>query len=162
MKIAKKPKDVIKLCHAAIGSAVLLVSDKLDVDDEPFLVCAAPEKGKRAARSGITHGLYDDERSLFLVSLRTGLMREPPHLSSRVIIFSDAEVNLGAETPRGALAELEQEVRQIKVGAQSPAVTAERVLEKFVTVFVPDSEPERLCFEMAQRVLANGNSTSSR
>lgn len=162
MKIATKPNDVIKLCHAAIGSAVLLVSDKLEVDDEPFLVCAVPEKGKRSARSGMTHGLYDDERSLFLVSLKTGLMREAPHLSSRVIIFRDAELHLGEETPRGALAELKQEARAFIVGAQAPAVTAERVLADFVSTFVPETGPERLCFEMAQRVLANGDSTSSR
>lgn len=153
MKIATRPADVIKLCHAAVGSVVLLVSSMLELDDEPLLVCAKPAKGKRSARPKMSHGLYDDERELFLVSLRTGLSREMPNLSSRVIIFMEAEVSLGEETPRGSMSELTEDQRRIAVGAQAPARTAEECLMDFVSTFAPETGPERLCFERAKRHL---------
>ncbi|MBK6616459.1 hypothetical protein [Ottowia sp.] len=155
MKIAGTPKDVIKLCHATVGCLVMLVSAQLEVDDEPFLVCATPDKGRRAARPGMSHGLYDDERHLFLVSMKTGLMREAPNLSSRVIIFREAEVQLGSESPRGALAALADERRAMKVGEEAPQMTAEQCLADFVATFSPSTGPERLCFERAQQHLAS-------
>ncbi len=161
MKIAGTPKAVIKLCHAAVGSVIRLVSDKLEVDDERFLVCAVPEAGKRAARPRMTQGLYDDERCLFLVSLTTGLMKNRPHLSSRVIIYSEAEVLLGEETPRGSMAELKMEAELIAIG-DSAGPTPADCLADFVTTFVPETGPERLCFERAQRVLTSMKSAASR
>ena len=154
MKVASMPMDVIKLCHATVGSVVQLVSEMLMLDDGPFLVCAIPEKGKRGSRARMTQGLYDDERSLFLVSMKTGLLKDMPHLSSRVIIFSEAEVQLGQETPRGALAELEEDRRTLFVGSEVPASTAEGCLADFVLTFAPQTGPERLCFERAQRHLS--------
>jgi hypothetical protein len=161
MKIAGNPKAVIKLCHAAVGSVVRLVSAKLEVDDEPFLVCAVPDVEKRAARARMTQGLYDDQRCLFLVSLTTGLMKERPHLSSRVIIYSEAEVLLGEETPRGAMEDLKKEAELVAIGG-SKSTTPADCLADFVTTFVPETGPELLWFERAQRVLASMNSDASR
>lgn len=155
MKIAGTPKDVIKLCHATVGCLVMLVSAQLEVDDEPYLVCATPDKGRRAARPGMSHGLYDDERHLFLVSMKSGLMREAPNLSSRVIIFREAEVLLGSESPRGALAALCDERRALKIGEDVAQLTAEQCLADFVSTFAPSTGPERLCFERAQQHLAS-------
>lgn len=154
MKIAGTPSDAIKLCHASIGSVVLLVSASLEVDDEPFVVCASEAtKGRRAARKGMTHGLYDDQRELFLVSLKSGLKRDLPHLSSRVIIFNEAEVTLGEETPRGSMSALKHERQRIVIGEQASPRTAEECLADFVATFAPETGPERLCFDRAKRHL---------
>lgn len=85
-----------KLCHAKPGDCVRLPDRDGNLTDELFMVCAFPVKGKRAARPLISHGLYDDERPLFLVSLETGLAREMPHLSSRAEIVRDVVLVQGA------------------------------------------------------------------
>ena len=41
-------------------------------------------------------------------------------------------------------------------------MTAEFCLANFVSVFVPETGPEKLCFDMAKRLLASGDLNSSR
>lgn len=82
----------------------MLVDSQMRLDQEPYLVCAVDDKHKRAARANMPHGLYDDERQLFLVSLSTGQTKDRPSLSSRVIMFPEANLQLGAEFPKDALA----------------------------------------------------------
>ncbi|KVP96453.1 hypothetical protein WJ97_11225 [Burkholderia ubonensis] len=73
-----------KICHARIGQKVRLPDSKTgEVQPEVFVVVALDKPGRRAARPGMSHGLYDDERELMLVSLTTGIARKMPHLSSR-------------------------------------------------------------------------------
>lgn len=83
---------------------VMLVDSQMQLDQEPYLVCVIADKHKRAARANMPHGLYDDERQLFLVSLSTGQTKDMPSLSSRVIVFPEASLQLGAEFPKDALA----------------------------------------------------------
>ena len=73
-----------KICHAHIGQKVRLLDPKTgEVQREIFVVVALEKHGRRAARAGMSQGLYDDERELMLVSLTTGIARKMPHLSSR-------------------------------------------------------------------------------
>lgn len=106
MKFSMPSQSYTKLCHAKPGMVVMLVDSKMQLDQEPYLVCVIADEKKRSARIGMSHGLYDDERRLFLVSLSTGQMKEMPNLSSRVIMFPDADLELGPESPKDALASL--------------------------------------------------------
>ncbi|KVP16840.1 hypothetical protein [Burkholderia ubonensis] len=73
-----------KICHARIGQKIRLPDTKTgEVQPEVFVVVAKEEPRRRAARPGMSQGLYDDERELMLVSLTTGIARKMPHLSSR-------------------------------------------------------------------------------
>jgi hypothetical protein len=73
-----------KLCHATVGQQVRLPDTQTgEVQKEVFIVAAREQRGQRGSRAGMSHGLYDDERELMLVSLSTGLARRMPHLSSR-------------------------------------------------------------------------------
>ncbi|KWA83935.1 hypothetical protein WL29_21450 [Burkholderia ubonensis] len=73
-----------KICHAQVGQKVRLPHPQTgDIHPEVFVVVALEQPGKRGPRSGVSQGLYDDERELMLVSLTTGLARKMPHLSSR-------------------------------------------------------------------------------
>lgn len=71
-----------KLCHAKPGDIVRL-------ENGLHMVCAFPVKGKRAARPMMMHGLYDDERPLFLVNMASGEAVVMPHLSTRLEIVHD-------------------------------------------------------------------------
>lgn len=104
MKFSMPSQSHTKLCHAKPGMVVMLVDSTLQLEQEPYLVCVIADEKRRAARAAVSHGLYDDERRLFLVSLVTGQMREMPSLSSRVIMFPQADLQLGQESPEGALA----------------------------------------------------------
>ncbi|MBN3839334.1 hypothetical protein [Burkholderia sp. Ac-20349] len=97
MKVMTEEQDVIKLCHANPGDVVQLVDGNMLSEGSTYLVCVVPDKDKRSARPGMTHGLYDEERSLFLVNISTGERRDMAHLSSRAVIFDRAEVHLGRE-----------------------------------------------------------------
>lgn len=77
-----------KLCSASVGSVV-------QIEDKTYMVCAFNPGGKRAQRPNMSHGLYDDERDLFLVDLSTGEAVKMPHLSSRVDICRDPVLTLG-------------------------------------------------------------------
>lgn len=106
MKFSMNSQSYTKLCHAKPGTVVMLVDSKMQLDQEPHLVCVIADEKKRAARANMSHGLYDEERRLFLVSLSTGQMKDMPNLSSRVIMFPDADLQLGPEFPTDALASL--------------------------------------------------------
>jgi hypothetical protein len=90
--------DLPKLCHARPGDVVQIVDTEGDVEPSLYLVCVFPVKGKRAGRGVelINHGLYDEERPLFLVDIETGISREMPHLSNRVQIRRDVRVEVKA------------------------------------------------------------------
>lgn len=97
-----------KICHAKVGGQVRLPDPKTgEVLPEVFVVVAVEEpqvgrrRAPRAARSGMMHGLYDDERKLMLVSLTTGITRPMPHLSSRAQILRADE--LQPYLPEGVL-----------------------------------------------------------
>lgn len=81
-----------KLCHAQIGGTVRLTGPDGEPMSELFIVSTFNEKGRRAGRSGMMHGLYDEERPLFLTSLASGEAVPMPHLSSRVEIVRDVAV----------------------------------------------------------------------
>lgn len=86
-----------KLCHAKPGDQIrLLDTETGDVMPEVFVVVAIKAPGRRAARKGMSQGLYDEQRELLLVSLMSGEARKMPHLSSRVdILHEDARITLG-------------------------------------------------------------------
>lgn len=89
-----------KICHAPVGSLVQLpTTDREPTDADPvYLVCAfQADKHQRAARPLMTHGLYDDQRQLFLVNVATGEAIAMPHLSSRALIVRDATIHVTVE-----------------------------------------------------------------
>jgi hypothetical protein len=91
---------VPKLCSVPVGSVVRLRDDLLTEpkeEDPVYLVCAFNVPGRRPARELMTHGLYDEERPLFLVDLRTGTAIAMPNLSSRVQVLKDASITLTEE-----------------------------------------------------------------
>lgn len=116
MKFSLPPQSYTKLCHAKPGMVVMLVDSQMQLDQEPYLVCAVADKHKRAARVNAPHGLYDDERQLFLVSLSTGQTKDMPNLSSRAIMFPEANLQLGAEFPKDALANVAALAKESLVG----------------------------------------------
>jgi hypothetical protein len=97
MKVLTEESDFTKLCHAVPGDVIKLVDSNMLSDGQTFLVCVIKDPSKRAARPNMSHGLYDDQRCMFLVNIETGEMRDMAHLSSRVLIFRKAEVRLGKE-----------------------------------------------------------------
>ncbi|MBU9199852.1 hypothetical protein KTD31_00365 [Burkholderia multivorans] len=81
-----------KICHARVGQKVRLPDTQTgEVQPEVFVVAAREQKGRRAGRSGMSNGLYDDQRELMLVSLNTGAIRPMPHLSSRAELLQADE-----------------------------------------------------------------------
>lgn len=83
--------DLLKICHARVGQPVRLPDATGQVLPEVFVVCAVDGGGK-PARPGQPHGLYDDGRELYLVSLTTGRTRPMPHLSSRAELLRYEDV----------------------------------------------------------------------
>lgn len=85
-----------KLCHARPGDVVRIPSDEgIGADQSHYLIAVATTaKGKRAMREGMSHGLYDEQRPLFLVDLASGEARAMPHLSSRVEIVKSAVLEI--------------------------------------------------------------------
>lgn len=93
MKIVREERVFEKLGHAKLGDVVSLVDPLMDTDDETYIVCADSSTGN-AARSGLSHGLYDSEQHLFLVCLSTGCAKKMPLLSSRAVIYRHSEILL--------------------------------------------------------------------
>lgn len=85
-----------KLCHARPGDVVRIPADEgIGADPALYLVAVSTaHKDKRAMRSNMSHGLYDEERPLFLVNVETGEARAMPHLSSRVEIVRNVIVEV--------------------------------------------------------------------
>lgn len=87
-----------KLCHAKVGDLVRLPLRNSEYCEEMapyYIVCAdSSDKRLKIGRPGMMHGLYDDERPLFLVDLATGEAIKMPHLSSRVEIIRADHVQL--------------------------------------------------------------------
>jgi len=84
--------DLPKLCHANLGDLVQLCNEPGELQPEHYMVCAFSAPNMRPARVNMMHGLYDDERPLFLVNVVTGEARKMVHLSERVKIIRDAEI----------------------------------------------------------------------
>lgn len=85
-----------KLCHARPGDAVRLVDPNTgEPTSDLFIVSVDGTHTGRPARPNMLHGLYDDQRPLFLVNLSTGKAERMPHLSSRVEIVRDARIVFG-------------------------------------------------------------------
>lgn len=95
MKIVDTRKP--KLCFAKPGSVVQLLDEDQAPTGDFYLVTVVDIKGKRAGRNFVPHGLYDEERPLFLVSLETGQAIPMPHLSSRVEIVREAKLVIAAD-----------------------------------------------------------------
>lgn len=87
-----------KLCHARPGDVIEVRPNSID-KTEPgmYIVAVAEQKGARPMRSRMPHGLYDEERPLFLVNVQSGAAVAMPHLSSRVVIHSGAKLKLKAK-----------------------------------------------------------------
>lgn len=83
-----------KLCHARPGDAIRLLDEDGNPTEQVFIVCVVNQKGKRHMRTNVPHGLYDEERPLFIVDLATGQATSMPHLSSRVEILRNATVTI--------------------------------------------------------------------
>lgn len=95
MKIETDSRKPEKLCHAHVGEVVVLLDTTLAPVGNPLIVCVIPDADKRAARVGMPHGLYDEERGLFLVDLLTGsVLRSMPSLSQMVYIYRNATLRL--------------------------------------------------------------------
>ena len=87
---------LIKLGHVRPGDAVRVRDPQTgEVKGPLYIVAVFNAPGKRAFRPGQPHGLYDDQRPLFLVNLETGEAEPMPHLSSLVFLVSDAVVTEG-------------------------------------------------------------------
>jgi hypothetical protein len=80
----------IKCCHARPGQAVRLYDNEGNCLGL-FLVCSAGILERELGSSG----LYKADKPVFLVDLKTGVARDFPHLSSRLIeVAEDASVTL--------------------------------------------------------------------
>lgn len=97
MKINHIEHNFTKLCHAKPGDLVQLVDSMLGLTTKPILLIAKAGTGE-PAKGREPQGLYADGRDLLLVDLETGLASALPHLSSRVLIYRNAEVNVGKAT----------------------------------------------------------------
>ncbi len=87
-----------KLCHARAGDVVRIHDEKApEGGSEPFLVCVNVKQKGQHINPLAMHGLYTEERGLFLVSLADGSAVSMPHLSSRVEVVRQAKVVLGHE-----------------------------------------------------------------
>ena len=111
-----------KLCHAKVGDQIRLPDAETGaVLPEVFVVIALAQSGRRPARKGMTQGLYDEQRELWLVSLETGEARKMPHLSSRVdILHEDARVALGLPPVLAPVAEKDADARWVRLTLQVP------------------------------------------
>lgn len=85
----------IKLCHCNVGDVIQIIDENGQVQPGYYLITALYGKGKRPARPNMTHGLYDDQRYLFAVNLKTGEARELPHLSSKILPVNDIAILTG-------------------------------------------------------------------
>lgn len=93
MKIVKEA--ITKLCHAKVGQIVLLIHLGEEVEEEgPYMVCAEPGNVKVREERHHPDGLYAEPRRLFLVHMETGLRRNTPNLSSKVVVLRDAALVL--------------------------------------------------------------------
>lgn len=95
MRIVRDPRT--KLCHLKPGDTVRLLGSKLQQKEEVYVVAVFNEPGKHAARPLMSHGLYDEERPLFLVNLDTGEAIRMPHLSSLVLPVDGVFLECGDE-----------------------------------------------------------------
>lgn len=114
-----KSPVLVKICHARVGQRVQLPAENGEVAPEIFVVCAMEEPGKQPGRPGQTHGLYDDQRRLFLVSLATGLTRPMPHLSSRAKLLKGEEAGNQLSGPAPVLV-ARHEATAARVTTQGP------------------------------------------
>lgn len=97
MKIREVERNFTKLCHAKPGDVVQLVGPLMEVSSPPMLLAAVANSGV-PAQGHEPQGLYAEGRHLMLVDLATGEAMKMPHLSSRAVIYSKAEVSLGKHT----------------------------------------------------------------
>lgn len=131
-----------KICHARIGQFVRLPDVKTGhVLPEVFVVVAVDDARCRPARPGMSQGLYDEGRELFLVSLESGRARAMPHLSSRAELLSAKDYfdALGREVPSLVTPERPAAVSDAPVWAQIQYRT-KRGTEQTVEVDLADSE----------------------
>lgn len=86
-------RDRQKVCHVCPGECVRLFS-KDGEEQGLFLVCSAGELKSKLGSSG----LYKADVPVFLVDLKTGVARDLPHLSSRLLeVVRDAKITLQQE-----------------------------------------------------------------
>lgn len=92
MRVIRNPV-LIKLCHARSGDVVRLRNlETGDIESDLLIVCVDGTSNERALRPGAPHGLYDEQRPLFLVDLATGKAQKMPHLSKRIEIVRNVAV----------------------------------------------------------------------
>ncbi len=128
MKVVDNSKvDTSKLCHARPGEVVQVVDSMTPCGSEPFLVCVNAMSPGKPGRLGMMHGLYDEQRPLFLVSLATGESVPMPNLSSQVRIVRRAKVVLGPDRRHEDPEMLARAVQQLvdKWNADMPGIVAE-------------------------------------
>lgn len=91
MKLRTEEREFTKLCHARPGDVVQLV-DSMCVGDptKAYLVVMAND---HIPSSWGSNGLYSAER-VVLIDVEAGTPIRVPHLSSRVVIYRNAEVRL--------------------------------------------------------------------
>ena len=90
MKVVDCGNEYEKLCHARPGDLVRFVDSELNPEGNVYLV-ALPLLSMPA--SWKSHGLYATE-GVLLINVETGHPKIPPNMSSRAIIYRNAEVNL--------------------------------------------------------------------
>lgn len=96
-----RTKSYTKLCHANVGQVIKLgmrVNSPTEdyIEDGPaYMVCARGQG--RPARVGMSQGLYDDNRQLFLIDLTKGIEVPMPNLSSKIFICATAELLVSDE-----------------------------------------------------------------
>ena len=79
-----------KACHVRPGQCVRLYSED-GIEQGLYLVCTT---GKMRTDLG-SSGLYKADFPVFLVDLQTGIARDMPHLSSRLLdVAKDAKITI--------------------------------------------------------------------
>jgi hypothetical protein len=97
MKIIPDPNAMTKLCHARPGDVVQLLAPDGSFDSASYLIAVASKKC--VPETWHSSGLYgvDSIGAIWLINLSSGIPRQPPSLSQRVIIYRNAEVHLNKE-----------------------------------------------------------------
>jgi len=137
-----------KLCHAEIGGLVQLLDDNFNPLPDMYLVCSC--NGAVVHKKFEMYGLYSQKEPLFLVNIRTGEAQKMPHLSSRVVILSDAELHL-VDKPKKTTMSADQFFQPFAKFLQ-PIVRAEEPVKVF-SGLTPHEPPPSVKFIIGQRVL---------
>ncbi|WP_434716010.1 hypothetical protein [Paraburkholderia sp. A3RO-2L] len=138
-----------KICHARVGQKVRLPDTRTgEVQPEVFIVVAKEERGCRPGRPGMSHGLYDDERELSLVSVSTGIARQMPHLSSRAELLPMEEL---PATPLSSVPTVPRSIPEASEVVVEVELATRNQRRRVIAVNLADVDDVRALLERLQR-----------